>query len=156
MEVLMSRRKLLLLPVVGLILAACTSGGSGGVGSAALPSSTAPLGTPTRVAVNLSDALKMEPATISVPSGVAVTFVVTNAGATDHEFYLGDETAQAKHEDDMQMGGMMDEDADGISLKPGETKELSHTFAQAGQILAGCHVAGHYTAGMKATITVTE
>lgn len=38
--------------------------------------------------------------------------------------------------------------------KPGETKELTHTFAQAGETLAGCHVAGHYSGGMKAAITV--
>lgn len=41
-------------------------------------------------------------------------------------------------------------------LKPGETKELMHRFETAGASLAGCHVAGHYAGGMKATITVTE
>jgi uncharacterized cupredoxin-like copper-binding protein len=97
----------------------------------------------------------MEPATLTVPAGVPVTFVVTNTGATDHEFYLGDEAVQAKHEDEMKMGGMMHEDPDGISLKGGETEELTHTFAQAGETLAGCHVVGHYAGGMKATITVT-
>lgn len=44
----------------------------------------------------------------------------------------------------------------GISLKPGETKELTYTFNETGQTFAGCHVAGHYTGGMKAAITVTE
>ena len=33
--------------------------------------------------------------------------------------------------------------------------ELTHTFVQPGQTLAGCHVAGHYAVGMKATITVS-
>jgi uncharacterized cupredoxin-like copper-binding protein len=41
-------------------------------------------------------------------------------------------------------------------VKPGETKELTNTFAEAGKTLAGCHVAGHYGGGMKATISVTE
>jgi uncharacterized cupredoxin-like copper-binding protein len=58
----------------------------------------------------------MEPATFTVPAGVPVTFVVTNMGSTDHEFYLGDEAAQAEHEEEMTMGGMMHEDPDGISL----------------------------------------
>jgi uncharacterized cupredoxin-like copper-binding protein len=39
--------------------------------------------------------------------------------------------------------------------KPRETRELSCYFGQAGETLAGCHVAGHYGGGMKAAITVT-
>ena len=34
-------------------------------------------------------------------------------------------------------------------------QELTYTFAQAGETLAGCHVVGHYGGGMKAAITVT-
>jgi uncharacterized cupredoxin-like copper-binding protein len=159
MEALMSFRRLVILPIVGLVLAACTGGGSGAASASPAPStppaSTSPSGSAsTRIEVNLTDALKMEPATFTVPAGVPVTFIVTNAGATDHEFYLGDEAAQAKHEGEMKMGGMMHEDPDGISLKGGETKELTHTFA-VGATLAGCHVVGHYAGGMKAAITVT-
>ena len=93
---------------------------------------------------------------MTVPAGVPVTFVVTNAGCTDHEFYLGDEAAQDKHEQEMQaMGGMGHDEPQGIAVKPGETRELTFTFPQAGETLAGCHVAGHYAGGMKASITVT-
>ena len=52
------------------------------------------------------------------------------------------------------MGGMTHDEPEGIAVKPGETKELTYTFAEAGQTLAGCHVAGHYGGGMKAQITV--
>ena len=110
----------------------------------------------TRIQVNLTDGLRIEPGSMTVPAGVPVTFVVTNRGATDHEFYLGDEEAQAAHETDMvEMGGMGHDEPEGIAVKPGETKELTYTFAEAGQTLAGCHVAGHYGGGMRATITVT-
>ncbi|HYN69127.1 MAG TPA: plastocyanin/azurin family copper-binding protein [Candidatus Eisenbacteria bacterium] len=149
----MPRRSLVSLSIVGLLLAAC-GGGSGGAASSAPPATGGPSGSATRIEVKLTDALKMEPATFTVPAGVPVTFVVTNVGSTDHEFYLGDEAAQAKHEEEMKVGGMMHDDPDGISLKGGETKELTHTFAQPGETLAGCHVAGHYVVGMKATITV--
>ena len=54
------------------------------------------------------------------------------------------------------MGGMSHDGPDGVALKPGETKELTYTFARAGETLAGCHVAGHYSWGMKAAITVTR
>ena len=111
----------------------------------------------TRIEIGLTDALKIEPATLTVPAGVPVTFVVTNTGTADHEFYLGDEAAQDEHEQEMlSMGGMGHDDPNGIAVEPGETRELTFTFAEAGETLAGCHVAGHYAGGMKASITVTE
>lgn len=145
---------LALIPAVALILAACSS--SGGAGTASpQPASAAPPSTEaTRIEVTLTDALKIEPTAMTVPAGVPVTFAVTNAGTADHEFYIGDEDAQAEHEQEMSMGGMSHDDPDGIALKPGETKELTYTFAEPGETLAGCHVTGHYGGGMKATITV--
>lgn len=53
------------------------------------------------------------------------------------------------------MDGMSHDDPNGIAVKPGETKELTFTFPESGEVLAGCHVAGHYDGGMKASITVT-
>ena len=142
-----------------VLVAACSSGGGAPTGPA-VPASSGPSGAAsaaaTRVEVTLTDALKIEPAALTVPAGVPVTFVVTNSGATDHEFYLGDEAAQAEHEKEMaEMGGMAHDEPEGIAVKPGETKELTYTFAEAGETLAGCHVAGHYGGGMKATITVS-
>ena len=120
-------------------------------GSTATP--TAP--TPTRIDVALKDTLTMEPAEFAVSAGVPVTFVVTNTGSIEHEFYLGDEAAQAAHEQEMQaMGGMTHDEPEGIGVEPGETKELTYTFTQPGMTLAGCHLPGHYAAGMKAAITV--
>ena len=104
----------------------------------------------------MTDALRMEPAEMTVKAGQPVTFVVTNTGTIVHEFYLGDEAAQAEQETMMQSGEMVHDTADGISLAAGETKELTYTFTTPGQTLAGCHEAGHYAGGMKATITVTE
>ena len=131
---------------LSVLVVACSAGGT---------TSITPSAPATRIEVNLTDALQMEPATMTVPAGVPVTFVVTNVGAIDHEFYLGDEKAQADHEQEMlSMGGMMHDEAEGIALDPGETKELTYTFAQPGAILAGCHVAGHYAGGMKASIAV--
>jgi uncharacterized cupredoxin-like copper-binding protein len=107
--------------------------------------------------VTLTDALRIEPAAMTVPAGLPVTIVVTNSGKGDHEFYLGDEEAQAEHATEMaSMGRMGHDEPEGIGVKPGETKELTYTFEAAGDTLAGCHVNGHYAAGMKATITVTE
>ena len=123
---------------------------------AAAPGHT-PAATPSAatVRVTLTDALRIEPAQMTVPLGVPVTFVVTNTGATDHEFYVGDEAAQSQHEDEMRsMGGMTHDEPNGISLEAGETMQLVMTFAEPGVTLAGCHLTGHYPGGMRATITV--
>lgn len=147
---------------VVLLVAAC-----GGAPSATPPPATPAPASPaavtpepgpaTRIEVTLSDALRIEPATMRVPAGVPVTFVVTNIGVSEHEFVVGDEEAQAEHA--AQMGGrtgMHDDEETAIGVSPGETKELTLTFPAAGTTLAGCHVAGHYAAGMKAVIEIVE
>jgi uncharacterized cupredoxin-like copper-binding protein len=138
------------------LLAACSSGGAStapSIGSTPAASDSAS----TRIEVSLTDALKIEPGAMTVPAGVPVTFVVTNAGSTEHEFYLGDEAAQAAHEEEMaSMGGMTHDEPEGISVPPGETKELTYTFDAPGATLAGCHLPGHYAGGMKAAITAAD
>jgi len=121
------------------------------------PPTAAPTAATQRIEVSLTDALQIEPAQMTVRVGVPVIFVVTNSGAMDHEFYLGDEQMQEDHEQEMaDMGGMMAHDEEnGIALDPGETKELTNTFETTGTWLAGCHVAGHYPT-MQATITITD
>ena len=138
--------------VLALLAAACS--GSGSVKGTPAASAAAPTAA-TTIEVTLYDTLQMDPNQLSVPAGQAVTFVVTNDGVLDHEFFVGDETAQAGHAQEMAtMGGMAHDESMGIGLKPGETKELIVTFKTAGQMFAGCHVAGHYAGGMKAAIQV--
>lgn len=106
---------------------------------------------PQRIAVTLTEML-IEPQHMTVPLGVPVTFVITNNGVIEHEFYLGDEAAQAEHEEEMSSGEPMHGHANGVTVQAGETEEMTITFTS-GEWLAGCHVPGHYPAGMKATIT---
>ena len=145
-------RNATLVTLAGLVLAC-----SPGAGSSAAPSSAPPSSPPaTRIEVKLTDALRIEPAEITAPAGVPVTFVVTNAGAISHEFFIGSEADQAMHDQEMMdMGGMGHDEEMGIGVEPGKTEELTVTFPDAGTTLAGCHVAGHYAGGMKATIQVT-
>lgn len=147
--------------VVALVVAACSSG-TGATGTPTDAPGESPTVVPsasaaaTRIEVTLTDSFTIELASTTVPAGVPVTFVVTNAGAIVHEFYLGDEAAQAEHEAEMVAGGGMGHDEpNGIAVEPGETKELTFTFEAPSETLAGCHEAGHYAAGMKSTITVT-
>lgn len=147
--------------VAALSLALVMTAGacSGGAPSSptVAPSATATAGEPVRIEVSLGDDFLMDPAVMSVALGIPVTFVVTNTGSVDHEFFLGSEESQAEHEKEMAgMGGMSHDEPMGIGLKPGVTKELTVTFDQVGTLVAGCHVNGHYLAGMKATINVSS
>jgi len=121
--------------------------------TSASPSAAA---SPLVIEVALTDALRIDPAAVSVPAGVPVTFRVTNAGALAHEFFLGDATAQDQHETEMQAaGGEATHDGPmGIGVAPGDTEELTFTFPTAGEWLAGCHVTSHYAGGMRARIEV--
>lgn len=162
------------LAAIAVLVAACSSGGSAasfGAVSAAPTSSEAPStaagsGAPsadpsaaaaTRIEITLADSLTITPAAITAPSGVPVTFVVKNTGTVLHEFVLGDEGEQTAHEQEMASSGgmaMPEDEPMAIGVQPGATKELTVTFDKAGTIFAGCHVTGHYAAGMKATITI--
>ena len=43
-----------------------------------------------------------------------------------------------------------------MSLAPGETKELTWRFSEAGEVLFACHVDGHYDGGMVGTVSVSD
>lgn len=146
------------LAAVAVLVAACS--GSGGTAASTTPAASASNGASpaaTRVEVTLSDTLKIDPAAMTVQAGVPVTFVVRNTGKILHEFVLGDEKDQADHEAEMAAAGGMSMPKDepmAIGVEAGQTKELTVTFDKAGAIFAGCHVVGHYPAGMKATVTI--
>lgn len=103
-----------------------------------------------------NDSLRFAPDHVTVRTGETVTFRVTNTGRSPHEFVLGDEAAQQRHEDAMTHGDMsMDMMANAVDLPAGGTATLTYRFAEAGTVIYGCHVAGHYAAGMRGTVTVT-
>jgi uncharacterized cupredoxin-like copper-binding protein len=125
-------------------------------GAAMTPITTA--SSPQLIEVTLTDALRIEPARMSVDANRPVTFEVTNLGALDHEFFVGDAAAQAAHEAEMRVTEQLAPDASNVvSLAPGETKSLTYVFtAPPAEWLAGCHVVGHYAGGMRAVITVSR
>ena len=113
------------------------------------PTATPDDGTQT-VSVSLSDGLTIDPSKMSVTAGVPVRFVVTNDGALDHDFFLGtDKEIKTRSEGDGEPGPDRF-----IAVPPGKTVELVYTFDDPGKVIAACTIAGHYSGGMKATITV--
>jgi uncharacterized cupredoxin-like copper-binding protein len=120
----------------------------------------------------MNDRFRYRPSAIMVRAGHRVTFDVTNTGKLPHEFILGDRATQLDHErqmqaapagDDMDMHAHMHmhdpeassgSDAGGLTVPPGQTRRLSWTFDKPGIVLYGCHVLGHWAAGMRGTIVV--
>jgi uncharacterized cupredoxin-like copper-binding protein len=103
------------------------------------------------------DTLRFKPARLGVNLGQTVTFFVTNSGKNEHEFVIGDRAFQRQHEKEMaEEHALMHNAGNAIVLPPGHTERLTWTFTMPGHFLYGCHVAGHYAAGMVGTIKVRQ
>ncbi len=127
--------------VAGLALSACGSGG-------AEPKQT------QEIRITLAGS-RFVPDTVSVKVGTRVTFVVVNDDAVEHEMVIGDESVQAEHEATAQHGGHSGGGPGQVRVPAKSTKRMSFTFTKAGTLIYGCHLSGHYAAGMKGTVTVT-
>jgi uncharacterized cupredoxin-like copper-binding protein len=98
-----------------------------------------------------------EPAELDIPLGSTVQFVFVNDGAAPHEGLFGDlhiqeeqvATAPADHQ------AHHHGDQPHIYLDPGESATITVAFNQPGEMIIGCHIPGHWEAGMRADITVT-
>jgi len=113
------------------------------------------------IEVDMADNV-FDPDTIEVTRGETVRFVFTNTGEVAHDAFIGDQAAQDGHQMDMREaeadehgGGHGNDDSDAVTVDPGDTAELTHTFDETGSLEIGCHQPGHYDGGMKLAIDVT-
>ena len=92
------------------------------------------------------------PANLEVAPGTTVTFVLRNTDPIDHEFILGDENVQVRHETGTEThhGAKPGE----ISVPAGGEASTSYTFSEPGTLLIGCHLPGHYAYGMRGSVRV--
>jgi uncharacterized cupredoxin-like copper-binding protein len=125
---------------------------------------------PPTVKVVMNDQFRYRPDAMIVMAGRTVTFAVTNAGKLPHEFILGDQATQLDHERQMQAAaaggggtphvhghgghGTSSGPTGALTVPPGQTRRLSWTFDEPGVVIYGCHILGHWAAGMKGTIVV--
>ena len=111
------------------------------------------------ISLQIDNQLQFAPASVAVHVGETVAFKVTNASSFAHELVIGDEAVQTAHEQEMASGtGMaMGSDAmNSVQVPAGQTATLVYTFTKPGTLSYGCHVSGHYAAGMRGTITVEQ
>ncbi|HLZ29954.1 MAG TPA: heavy metal translocating P-type ATPase [Chloroflexota bacterium] len=107
------------------------------------------------VQVSTTDALRFTPDVLSVRAGDTIAFEIRNAGVLPHEFFVGTPAEQQAHEAEMASGAPMQAEPNAIDVPAGASVRFVYTFDQAGTLEYGCHVPGHYAAGMRGTITVT-
>lgn len=96
-----------------------------------------------------------------IPAGVAVGLEFVNIGAVEHEAVIGDMTAQDEAAQLMQAEASGEEadhaeGAPSILLDPGEVGQLAVMFDEPKDLIIGCHVAGHWEAGMSGDFEVAE
>jgi uncharacterized cupredoxin-like copper-binding protein len=133
----------------GLLLAAC---------SPAAAQRSIPPGTDHIVEMSISG-MKFIPDHIEVHQGELVAFVVDNPTDIAHELFIGDEADQmAHHAAHMAVPsadqGKVPHYGYGFYLAPGTTKVVAYKFDSPREIMLGCHLPGHWEAGMVAIVTV--
>ena len=85
-----------------------------------------------------------------------------NDGSVRHDAIIGDAATQHMHQQEVRAAGEAAQAADAMShgpvpaitIEPGQTGELVHTFDEAGRMIVGCHEPGHYDAGMQISVDV--
>jgi uncharacterized cupredoxin-like copper-binding protein len=108
-----------------------------------------------------------QPGQMQVTKGETVTMRFRNNGSVKHEAILGDDAVQMRHHGEMTTatapmdhggphgGQTSGSSTDAITVEPGKTGEITHTFSESGTVLIGCHEPGHWEAGMKATVAIS-
>lgn len=114
------------------------------------------------VEIVAQDSMRFEPDRVTVEPGETVRFAVRNAGQLQHSFTLGSPSYQRRHDKEMadmpmdEMAHHMDDSPNGIVVQPGQTASLTWRFERGGPIEFACHIPGHYGAGMKGRVHVSE
>ena len=109
------------------------------------------------VMVSMRDSMRFifEPSLDSINDGKTVEFLVHNDGAIEHEFSIGDAEEQVKHAQMMRESPTMKhQDANTLSLAPGQTGSLSWRFTGTETVVFSCNLPGHFEAGMKHLMTI--
>ncbi len=107
------------------------------------------------VTVDMSDAMRFNPSSISVKQGETIRLIAKNSGAIKHELVLGTEKELKEHNEVMKKNPEMEHaDANMVTVAPGKTGEIIWQFTKAGKVNFACLQPGHYDAGMKGIVTV--
>ena len=112
-----------------------------------------------RVVELTMEAMRFVPTKLNVKVGETITFVVTNPNNIPHELFIGDQADQMAHHAAhlaVPSAGQatVPHMGFGIYLEAHGTGMVTYHFTKAGEIMLGCHLPGHWEAGMVAIVTV--
>lgn len=118
--------------------------------------------SPREIDLTMTDELTFEPATIEVRRGETVLFRIRNSSNQAHEAYIGSEEEQALHATRHSAVAPEEQTAiphinqPAVHVPPLGTGEFLYRFDERVELVIGCHYPGHYEAGMRAVIEVSE
>jgi uncharacterized cupredoxin-like copper-binding protein len=108
--------------------------------------------SPRRVEIHIHYS-HFDPSELTVPHGVAITFVLVNEDPIDHEWLIGDAAFHERHRTGTEAhhGSRPNE----MSIAALTTVETTLTFKAPGTLKYICHLPGHEAYGMVGTLTIT-
>ena len=107
------------------------------------------------IRVDMSDAMRLTPADITVKRGETVKLVASNKGQVLHEMVLGTPEELKKHAEMMKKFPDMEHDEPHMAhVAPGKSAEMGWQFMKAGEFYYGCLIPGHFEAGMVGKVKV--
>ncbi len=95
-----------------------------------------------------------EPASIVVPAGRPVTFVIDNTDPIDHEWIVGDAAVHERHRTGTEPYHAARPTE--VSIDAGTDRMTTVTFTTPGKLTYVCHLPGHEAYGMTGTLVVTS
>ena len=95
---------------------------------------------------------RFSPGALEVAPGERVRFVIRNLDPIDHEFILGDDELQLRHETGTEPahGAVPGE----VSIPAVSEATTTYTFEGRGVLAFGCHLPGHWDYGMHGPVVV--
>ena len=109
------------------------------------------------ITIAMSDEMRFTPAEITVKKGEIVRFAVKNNGKVMHEMVLGTMQDLVEHAELMKkFPGMEHDEPHMAHIAAGKSGAMGWQFSKAGEFHYGCLIPGHFEAGMKGRIIVTE
>lgn len=105
--------------------------------------------------IDMSDAMRFSPASLTVKQNETVRFVAKNSGKIKHEIVLGTMRELKEHAEMMKKYPAMDHDEPFMAhVAPGKTGRIVWQFTTSGEFYYGCLIPGHFEAGMVGKIVV--
>lgn len=109
------------------------------------------------VAMSMHDSMRFAPERVSVRRGEPVRLELVNEGLVMHELVVGTPEEIAQHRVHMLHDPQRaHEGANMAHVAPGERASMLWQFARSGVLEYACLLPGHYEAGMRGSVIVTD